>query len=495
VSGRRNTVAGLVAVLWLASWNAPADLVARQTPAPVEQQVEIPVTGGKVAGTLLVPSAGGKVPVALIIAGSGPTNRDGNSAALPGKNNAYTLLADALAAQGIASLRYDKRGIGGSLVTGLAEADLRFETFVTDAASWISVLRNDARFGSIVVIGHSEGSLIGMLAARAARADAFVSIAGIARRATEVLRDQLKPQLGPLPALWTASEEILAGLEAGKTTATVPFALVSLYRPSVQPYLISWFKYVPTEEIARLSMPALLLQGTTDIQVPVAEAEALKAAKADARLVVVQGMNHVLKAVGTDRQAQLASYGNPDLPVVAEVPAAIVQLVRDLDAPGRDRPRRPAGPRVSLRDTVLAVVDDARIGVEYGRPSKRGRAIWGALVPWGRWWMPGADEASTLTTNVPLVFGTLTVPAGDYTIYTLPTTEGVTLILSTETGQFHTVYHPDRDLGRVPMTQASVTPVVERLTFAIEPRPSGGVFKLIWDDREYTAAFTVGTPR
>lgn len=484
-----------LAALWLAGSGAPAQLGARQTTSAADEQVELQVPGGKIAGTLLVPFAAGKVPVALIIAGSGPTNRDGNSGVLQGKNNAYKLLAEALAAEGVASLRYDKRGIGASAVTGLKETDIRFETFVSDAASWIAFLRNDPRFGSIIVTGHSEGSLIGMLAARAGRADGFVSIAGVARVASDVLRDQLRPQLAGAPELWTASETILAGLEAGKTTATVPAALVSLYRPSVQPYLISWFAYVPTVEVARLSVPVLLLQGTTDIQVGVKEAEALKAAKADARLVVVEGMNHVLKAVGPDRPAQLASYGSPDLPLVADVPRAVVQFVRDIDAPGRERPRRPPGRRASLRDTLVAAVGDARIGIEYGRPSKRERAIWGALVPWGRVWMPGADEATTLTTNVPLVFGDLTVPAGDYTLYTLPKAESVTLIVSTETGQFHTVYHQDRDLGRVPMVLSAATPAAERLTFAVEPGPEGGVLKLIWDDREYAAAFTLGRVR
>jgi alpha-beta hydrolase superfamily lysophospholipase len=100
----------------------------------------------------------------------------------------WRLLGEALAADGIATLRYDKRGVGKSKVAGLNETDLRFETYVQDAASWVSFLRNDARFGTITVAGHSEGSLIGMLAARAARADAFVSIAGVARGAADLLR-------------------------------------------------------------------------------------------------------------------------------------------------------------------------------------------------------------------------------------------------------------------------------------------------------------------
>ena len=222
--------------------------------------------------------------------------------ALPGKNNSYRLLAEALAADGIASLRYDKRGIGQSKVTGLKETDLRFETFVSDAASWISFLRNDPRFGTITVAGHSEGSLIGMLAARAARADAFVSVAGVARRASDVLRDQLRPQLAAMPEIWKSSETILSSLEAGKTVDTIPPEpiLGQLYRTSVQPYMISWLKYVPSTELARLTMPVAIVQGTTDIQVQVSEAEALHNAKPDAQFVVIDGMNHVMK-IGAGR--------------------------------------------------------------------------------------------------------------------------------------------------------------------------------------------------
>lgn len=465
---------------------------ARQTSASTPQIVALDVPGGKVEGTLLMPpSAAGKVPVVLIIAGSGPTDRDGNSAALPGQNNSYRLLAEALAADGIASLRYDKRGLGASKVTSFRETDLRFETFVGDAASWVSFLRNDARFGTITVAGHSEGSLIGMLAARAARADAYVSIAGVAKGAADLIRDQLRIQLASSPDLLAAAEQTLTVLQSGKTVETPPPALAAALRPSVQPYLISWFKYVPSVELARLTIPVLILQGTTDTQVPVTEAKALQVAKPDARLRLVEGMNHVLKAV-SDPAKQVASYSDPTLPVVPEVPKAIGEFVRALEAPGVTRPRRPTAQRVSLRDTVLADVDGARVAIEYGRPSKRGRVIWGTLVPWGRWWMPGADEASTLSTSATLVFGELVVPAGEYTIYTSPGDSDFALIINRETGQYHTVYDSGRDLGRVAMTTAKTAAPVERMTFAVEPRPGGGgVLKLIWDDREYLAPFVV----
>ncbi len=174
------------------------------------------------------------------------------------------------------------------------------------------------------------------------------------------------------------------------------------------------------------------------------------------------------------------------------VVADVTKAVRDLELPSAPRPRRNPGQRASLRDTAIATIEGARIGVEYGRPSKRGRVIWGNLVKWGGWWMPGADEATTLTTNRALTFGTVAVPAGDYTIYTQPSETEFRLIINSETGQFHTVYHPDRDLGSVTMTKEVADPPAERLTFAIESRSGGGgVLKMIWDDRAYVAPFTV----
>jgi pimeloyl-ACP methyl ester carboxylesterase len=312
-----------------------AMLLLGQTPPPVsaDEAIVVATPTLTLAGSLRLPAATGKVPVALIIAGSGPTNRDGNSRMLPGNNNAYKLLAEALAAEGIASVRYDKRGIGDSVAPGMKEADLRFEMYVDDAAAWIARLRSDPRFATITVIGHSEGSLIGMLAASRAKADAYVSLAGIARPAGQVLRDQLRPQIGAMADLWQQNETILTSLEAGKLVDPLPtpFAsvpgLAALYRPSVQPYLISWLKYTPSTEIAKLSMPVLILQGSTDIQVNPAEAHALKAAAPTAQLVVVDGMNHVMKHV-VEAAKQAASYSDPALPIVPDVPSAIVAFIR-----------------------------------------------------------------------------------------------------------------------------------------------------------------------
>jgi uncharacterized protein len=277
--------------------------------------------------TLLLPKEMGKpVPVVLILSGSGPTDRNGNSPMLPGKNNSLLMLAEGLASNGIASLRYDKRGVGESAKAMVAEADLRFETYVDDAVAWCEQLRNDKRFSAVIIAGHSEGSLIGMLAAKRCNAAGFISIAGAGRPASDILRTQLAGKLPP--QLATQSDAILKNLEAGKTTENPPAELAALYRSSVQPYLISWFRYDPAKSIAALTVPVLIVQGTTDLQVSVDDAKRLAAANPKAKLLIIEGMNHVLKAVPPDRDKQMASYSNPDLRLAPEFLVGIVDFVR-----------------------------------------------------------------------------------------------------------------------------------------------------------------------
>lgn len=293
-----------------------------QASTPVE--VHITTLTGTLHGTQIIPASNVPEPAVLIIAGSGPTDRNGNSS-LAGQNNSLKLLAEGLAGYGIASIRYDKRGIGESAAAGPEEADLHFDTYVEDAALWIQRLQADSRFSSITVTGHSEGSLIGMLATPKTGANAFVSIAGIAQTASQVLRDQLRLRLPD--ALWQQNEQILAALEQGKRVTSIPPELNALYRSSIQPYLISWFRYTPAQEIRRLTVPVLIVQGTTDIQVSVREAQDLKRAKPDAELRIIEGMNHVLKAVPLDPEQQNASYSEPTLPVVPELVEGISRFI------------------------------------------------------------------------------------------------------------------------------------------------------------------------
>jgi pimeloyl-ACP methyl ester carboxylesterase len=294
------------------------------SPPPVADAVSIDTT---LRSTLLLPKETGKpVPVVLLIAGSGPTDRNGNSRILPGKNNSLLMLAEGLAMNGIASLRYDKRGVGESAKAAVGEADLRFETYIDDAVSFCEQLRADKRFSVVVIAGHSEGSLIGMVAAKRCSATGFISIAGAGRPAADILRIQLAGKLPP--ELATQSDAILKGLEAGSTTEKPPVELTAIYRPSVQPYLISWFRYDPARSIAVLSVPVLIVQGTTDIQVSVDDAKRLSAASPRAKLLILEGMNHVLKSVPADREKQMASYGDPTLVLAPDLLVGVVDFVR-----------------------------------------------------------------------------------------------------------------------------------------------------------------------
>ncbi len=235
--------------------------------APTETAIRLDADGA-IHGSLLLPDGAAPAPVVLLIAGSGPTDRDGNG---PGfKNDSLRQLAQALAAAGIASVRYDKRGVAASAPASLSEADLRFERYADDAAAWVRQLKHDRRFTKTVVIGHSEGALVGMLAAGAGGADGVVSLAGPGQRASDGLRGQLAGKLPP--DLAAHNERILAALEQGKPAADVPPELAMLYRPSVQPYLIYWFRHDPAREFARLKMPAAVIQGSSDLQVGVKDA-------------------------------------------------------------------------------------------------------------------------------------------------------------------------------------------------------------------------------
>lgn len=310
----------VVIVLLLFALRANANFAA-----PSEQSVSLRTMTGDINGSLLLPGRNGKVPAVLIVAGSGPTDRDGNNSLLKGHNDSLKRLALRLAEAGIASIRYDKRGVAASSAAGPLERELRFTAYAQDAAAWVQLLKADPRFSKVAVIGHSEGSLIGMLAARQAGADAFVSIAGPAHRASTTIRQQLS---GRLPAnLLAQSDAILASLEQGQEVADVPAELKSLFRESVQPYLISWFKYEPASEISLLSIPIQIAQGDADSQVTVDDAKALKQANANAELVIVNGMNHVLKVVPRDSMSQRQSYGDPSLPVAEALSKSMVSFL------------------------------------------------------------------------------------------------------------------------------------------------------------------------
>ncbi|MDO7897624.1 alpha/beta hydrolase [Pseudomonas citrulli] len=293
----------------------------------LQRPISLDTGHGELFGSLLLPKSDKPVPVVLIISGSGPTDRDGNNPE-GGRNDSLKRLAWLLARHDIASVRYDKRGVAASLAATPDERNLSVEAYVADAVAWSRKLAADPRMGPVILLGHSEGALIASLAAPQANAAAVISVSGSARPIDQLLRQQLASRL-PVP-LMLRSNELLDSLKAGKPDANVPPALQVIFRPSVQPYLISLFRQDPAQAFAALKMPALIIQGSHDIQVSVDDAKQLKAAKPDAELALVEGMNHVLRIVPMDVKQQLQSYKDPNRPLAAELGTRIPAFIRSI---------------------------------------------------------------------------------------------------------------------------------------------------------------------
>ncbi|WP_347906248.1 alpha/beta fold hydrolase [Pseudomonas purpurea] len=295
----------------------------------LQRPISLDTGNGELYGSMLLPKSDSPVPVVLIIPGSGPTNRDGNNPD-GGRNDSLKRLAWVLAKHNIASVRYDKRGVAASLAATPDERNLSVEAYVADAVAWGQKLKADPRLGPLIVLGHSEGALIASLAAPKAGAAAVISVSGSARPVDQVLRQQLGYRLPP--ALMQRANELLDSLKAGQVDENVPPQLQVIFRPSVQPYLISLFRQDPAAAFAELKIPALIIQGSNDIQVGVGDAQLLKAAKPDAQLALIEGMNHVLRIVPNDIKRQMASYKDPQLPLAAELGTRILSFIDGLRA-------------------------------------------------------------------------------------------------------------------------------------------------------------------
>lgn len=294
-----------------------------ETPVTYEKLL-IPVAGGELKAALQMPDKG-TGELVIIHAGSGPTNKDGNTIGA-GSNNSLKMIAESLAEKGIASIRFDKRGIGDNTALIKKEEELTFDLYVEDVKAIIDYAKKDDRFNEIHLLGHSEGALIMTVASQQNDVASLISIAGIGRPADEVLMEQLSASLPP--NLLVESEKALQQLKAGKKVETVSGQLQSLFRPSVQPYMISWLKYDPQHEISNVNVPIIILQGKKDIQVTEKDAENLYAANNHATVHYFDKMNHVLKDVEGDRDQNLASYYNPDLPLTNGLIEEITKFIK-----------------------------------------------------------------------------------------------------------------------------------------------------------------------
>lgn len=317
-----------------------ASLAAAAQPATDLREKPIEARGplGPLKGTLLAPAKAG-APVVLIVPGSGPTDRDGNNPM--GVNAAtYRLLAQDLAARGIATVRIDKRGMFGS-AKAVADANaVTIPDYVADVFSWVGAIRRSTGVPCVWVLGHSEGGLVALAAAQGG--SEVQGICGLLLVATpgrplgQVLRDQLRANPANAPILEQALAAITK-LEGGGRVdpASLHPALQPLFNEAVQGFLISAFAQDPARLIAATQKPVLLLQGERDLQVGVQDARLLAKANPAAQLVLLPDTNHVLKAVVTDDPAaNMATYANPGQPLAPGVVDAIVRFV----AQGKPRP-------------------------------------------------------------------------------------------------------------------------------------------------------------
>lgn len=322
---------GLAVALLLCS----GTLASAQTVEAVRYAITQPVGASvtlegtlSLPGTVSGPSAPHPVPVVLLIAGSGTTDRDGNA---PGLSiNMYRQLADSLTKRGVAVLRYDKRFSGTNMATAagqLLKQPLLFDYMVDDAVGFIRQLQADKRFSKIIVAGHSEGSLVGMLAATQTNANGFISIAGAGRNIADVLKTQLAEGGIQGEGLALAHRD-LDSLRAGMRVQHPFMLLASLFSPVNQPYLISWMRYDPARSLQAYKGPVLLLQGKRDVQVSVGDVERLKAARPDAQLILFDTMTHVLKEGPAERAANIASYTAPGSTILPTVADAIATFAR-----------------------------------------------------------------------------------------------------------------------------------------------------------------------
>jgi pimeloyl-ACP methyl ester carboxylesterase len=311
--------------------------VSRIDTLPPHSVIELPFTiqSGTLAlpGTLTLPANyHTQIPVALIVAGSGPTDRNGNSAGpLRAQNNSnlYAILAWQLADSGIASVRYDKRVLGENL-SKIDIAQTSIDDFVADAIAGARKLVGDRRFSRVVLIGHSEGAELVLQAVnRGAPASGIVMLSGAGRPIAAVLREQLARQFPPQElARWDSA---FARYLRGEDASDVHPALKSLLLPLNRHFMQTWVKYDPAAEIARVKVPVLIVQGAHDAQVSEADARALKTAHPTAELVVIPAANHVFRAATTsDPLTQRALYTDPTLPIVPELTPTIAAWIKRL---------------------------------------------------------------------------------------------------------------------------------------------------------------------
>ena len=296
------------------------------TLAQKSDTVSIQLLGGQLEGTMTIADTTKLTTVAYIIPGSGSNDRNGNSENMI--INELLMLSDSLISKGVSTLRVDKRMSGNSFFENVTEEEVTFDDFVADARLWVDFLEEQKRFSEIIILGHSQGSLVAILAAQDNdKVDAVVNLAGAGRPIDEGIREQVYNRL---PIAQKQLDPILDKLVKGERVDTVPIYFNQIVRPSVQPFLISYMKYNPMEEIAKLNIPVAIVQGTTDFQVTMEDAEKLHTAYPKAELIIIEGMNHVFKEAPMDRAENMKTYLDLEIPIIDGLIDPLVEFIRSV---------------------------------------------------------------------------------------------------------------------------------------------------------------------
>lgn len=310
---RRLAAGAALSVLFLTPVARAADAPPPAAAAPAAAEPEdatVVVNAGNedgafLYGSFLRPVNKNNYPAVLILPEAG-ADRNGNDADHEVKPDTYRELAQALAAKGIASVRIDKRGVGQSVKAVAREEDIRFETYVDDAVIWIKFLQAQPHVGCVAVFGHSESALVAALAAKKVKVCAIIEASGASRPFAAVLAGQLKTayDAGKFSKEdYDQATKILDQLAAGKPVPDPPKKLDSLFRKSVQPYLMSWLNLNPVDAL-KTNTPVLILQGSSDFQLNSDDPRRLSAAPKNVRVVMLSGADHDLKIKAADSKAE-----------------------------------------------------------------------------------------------------------------------------------------------------------------------------------------------
>lgn len=303
-----------------------------------EKTLHVQKVNGHLEGTYLKSDTTNQMEqIVLIIPGSGPTDRNGNNP-LGVSAGTYKLLAEDLAKKGISSLRIDKRGLYGSSSATENPNNVTVNDYVEDIIDWISLIKENLGCKNIWLLGHSEGGLIALkstlISPTCSSGLILVATSGVSFG--QLLRKQINQNLSNTTVMNDAFV-IIDQLENGQHVEMSLYdtSLQQLFAPVVQDYLIDLMSHEPVELISEINIPTLILQGDQDIQVSVENANKLKKAQPRSKLVILNGVNHILKQPKTQKDKaltiseNLASYRDPKLELAPKITKEICQFIID----------------------------------------------------------------------------------------------------------------------------------------------------------------------